>query len=78
MNTMRGKFLTKRHIQHHHQRKAYCKENDVPFMGRIPYDEQASVAINAGKSLADIDCPARDALKQIYDKTIELLEKNML
>ena len=58
--------------------EAYCKENDVPFMGRIPYDEQASVAINAGKSLAEIDCPARDALKQVYDKTIELLEKNML
>lgn len=58
--------------------EAWCKENDVPFVGRIPYDKQASAAINAEKSLADIDCPARDALKQVYDETIKLLGGNEL
>lgn len=53
--------------------EAYCKENEVPFVGRIPYDKQASIAINEGKSLAEIKCPARDALKQVYDQVIKLL-----
>ena len=39
----------------------------------IPYDKSASSAMNAGRSIAQIDCPARDALKEIYDKVRELL-----
>ena len=54
--------------------ETYCKENNIPFVGKIPYDKHASVAINAGKSIADIDCPARNALKQIFEKTSELLD----
>mgnify|MGYP000880619884 CR=1 FL=1 len=51
----------------------YCRENNVPFVGRIPYDRQASAAINAGHSLASVDCPARDALKTVFDHTVNLL-----
>lgn len=51
----------------------FCKEKGIPFMGTIPYDRTASEAINTGRSLADIDCPAGKALKEIYDKTIKLL-----
>ncbi len=51
----------------------YCLQEDIPFLGKIPYDKSASEAINAGKSLAEIDCPARDALKTIYKKTSDLL-----
>lgn len=50
----------------------YCQENSVPFMGRIPFDKQASAAANAGHSLASADCPARDALINIL-KNIQLL-----
>ena len=53
--------------------EAYCKVNEIPFVGRIPYDKQASAAINAGRSLADTNCPARDALKQVYDSVMKLL-----
>ena len=59
--------------QHTQQIKAFCQELDIPFTGVIPYDAAASAAINQGLSLAQIDCPARDALKEIYENTMKLL-----
>jgi len=52
----------------------HCRENDVPFVGRIPYDKRVSSAINAGHSLASVDCMARDSLKTVFNNTIRLLE----
>lgn len=54
--------------------ESFCKENKIPFVGKIPYDKTASSAINAGHSIAQVNCPARDALKQIYEATSKLLE----
>lgn len=54
--------------------ESFCKENNIPFVGKIPYDKTASLAINAGHSVAEVDCPARDALKEIYKATSKLLE----
>ena len=51
----------------------FCVGHGIPFVGRIPYDKQASVAINAGKSLADIDCPASRALREVFERTMDLL-----
>ena len=51
----------------------FCQQEGIPFLGKVPYDKNASVAINSGRSLADCDCPARDALKKIYDSTRALL-----
>ncbi len=53
--------------------EAFCQEKGLPFLGKIPYDKTASYAINHGLSVADIDCPARDALKEIYQSTSKLL-----
>lgn len=55
--------------------QAYCKSHDIPFMGMVPYDKQASTAINTGQTLAQIDCAARNALYQIYENTVTLLTK---
>ncbi len=57
--------------------EAFCAEQQVPFLGKIPYDKEASAAINAGHSLAETDCPARDALYEIFRKTMELMEVPM-
>jgi MinD superfamily P-loop ATPase len=54
--------------------ESFCRENNIPFVGHIPYDRQAAAAINAGKSLADIDCPAGRALKSVFDRTMDILE----
>ncbi len=51
----------------------FCCADSIPFVGKIPYDKSASAAINEGKSLADIDCPAQHALYAIFEKTSELL-----
>lgn len=48
-----------------------CLQEEIPFFGRIPYDKQASIAINEGHSLARVNCPARDALYQVYEKVKE-------
>ncbi len=53
--------------------ESFCQQEHLPFLGTIPYDSHASAAINAGENLAQVDCPARDALKTIYQKTSELL-----
>ena len=55
--------------------RSWCESEGIPFAGMIPYDKNASAAINAGQSLADIDCPARDALRRIFDTVCGLMEK---
>ena len=52
----------------------FCTDLGVPFVGRVPYDRQASAAINEGKSLADVDCPASYALREVFERTMKLLE----
>ena len=60
--------------QHTQAIEAYCQEHSIPFVGKIPYDKQASAAINAGHSLASVDCPASVAIKAVLEKTIKVLE----
>ena len=55
--------------------EALCAERGIPVVGRVPYDRRASEAVNAGRSLAELDCPARDALRGAFDRTMALLEK---
>ena len=54
----------------------YCVRQGIPFVGKVPYDPAAGAAINAGMTLADVDCPARTALHQVFANTMELLEIN--
>lgn len=50
-----------------------CLEEEIPFVGCIPYDKKVSVAINDGHSIAKINCPARDALYRVYENIKEYL-----
>ncbi len=54
--------------------ETFCKKENIPFAGKIPYDKHASRAINKGLSLAEIDCPAADALKHIFKTVCQLLD----
>lgn len=51
-----------------------CREKSIEYVGRIPYDKQASRAINEGKTLAEITCPASDALYEIYKAIHNILK----
>ncbi|NMA18654.1 MAG: 4Fe-4S binding protein [Clostridiaceae bacterium] len=53
--------------------EAFCKQQALPFTGRIPFDPDAVKAINQGKTIVDIDCASGRAVKKVYDKTIKLL-----
>ena len=51
----------------------FCEKENVPFVGKVPYDKKASAAINEGLSIAEYDCPAKDALYKVYKNTMEIL-----
>lgn len=53
--------------------EAFCKREGIPFVGRIPFDTQAVKAVNAGKSIAQIECKANDAIKEVFSQTMKLL-----
>lgn len=59
--------------EHTEEIRLFCAERGIPFVGKIPYDKKASEAINAGMSVADLDCPARHALESIYETIMKLI-----
>ena len=54
--------------------ESLCKAGDIPFTGCIPYDRNVSQAINAGHSVADVECPAKEALYGVFKRTMALIE----
>lgn len=53
----------------------FCKGQVLPFIGKIPFDSEAVKAINNGQTIVDIDCASGTAVKDAYNKTMELLLK---
>jgi MinD superfamily P-loop ATPase len=54
---------------------SYCQKNNIPFVGKIPFDKDAVKATNNGQSIVDIDCAAGNAVKIVFNKTMSLLFK---
>lgn len=53
----------------------FCIKQNIPYLGNIPFDETVSTAINLNRSIAEYSCAASQALFEIYQNTMELLEK---
>ena len=53
--------------------ETFCQTQNLPFVGKIPFDPEAVKAVNTGRSIADIDCAAGNAVREIYKKVMELL-----
>lgn len=51
----------------------YCKERDIPILGKIPFDTDAVSLLNQGKTLIDKEGPARDAIENILTGVLGLL-----
>ncbi len=51
-----------------------CKEINLPFVGRVPYDTEAVKAINNGQTIVDIDCVAGEAAKGIFAEVLDILD----
>lgn len=52
----------------------FCKENGVAFTGRIPFDPEAVRAVNGSRTVADVDCPAGAAVREVFANTVALLD----
>lgn len=51
--------------------EAFCAENRIPMVGRIPFDSKVVEAVNHGRSLAHEEGAAAAAIKNVYEKTME-------
>ncbi len=60
-------------IQNAEKVESFCKERGIPFIGRIPFDVNAVKAVNNGQTIVDFDCPSGQAVREIYNKTMQLL-----
>lgn len=52
---------------------SYCEDNNIPFVGNIPYDVNVVKMVNNGQQIVEEDSLAGNALKEVFQKTIELL-----
>jgi MinD superfamily P-loop ATPase len=53
----------------------FCEKESLLITGKIPFDLDAVKAINNGQTIVDIDCASGMAVKEVYNKTMELLFK---
>lgn len=60
-------------LDHTAEIEAFCAEQGIPFVGKVPYDPLAVKAVNAGMTVADIECPAGQAIREIYTAVLSLL-----
>lgn len=51
----------------------YCKKNNIPMIGIIPYDKTVTASINQGLSIVDLICPAGEAVKKVYENVFQVL-----
>ncbi len=53
--------------------EGFCREKEIPFVGKIPFDKEAIKAVNQGYSIAEIESPAGLAVRHIYQSVLALL-----
>lgn len=51
----------------------YCQENELPFVGKIPFDPKVVETVNQGLSIVDVKCSAGEAVKAIFRQTMQVL-----
>ncbi len=51
----------------------FCEQNDISFVGKLPFDKEAIEAVNQGYSIAEINSPAGVAVREIYQEILALL-----
>ncbi len=59
-------------IEHTIKIEEYCKDNELHYVGRIPFDNQAVFAINNNKTIVDIPCSSGRAAREMFSKLMEI------
>ncbi len=54
--------------------ETYCKEEKIPFVGKIPFDAAAVRAVNDGYTIVDVNCPAGDSIRELYRAVLNNLD----
>lgn len=57
--------------------RAWCRTEALEYVGEIPYDSAVIAAVNLGKSIAQTDSPAKDAIYEIYKKILQCPEVDL-
>ena len=52
---------------------AFCRLNNWPLLGFIPYDPEAVKAVNDARSIVDIDCPSGRAVRAVFEQAMIIL-----
>ena len=68
-----NKFDT--NIENTNRIEEFCKENNISLLGKIPYDTEAVKAINSGKTIVEVDCPSGNAVREVYNKVVDMLSE---
>lgn len=55
--------------------EAFCREKGLSCVGRVPFDEEIARMINESHTVFELKGAAREALEQIYQKTMLLLQE---
>jgi len=53
--------------------ESYCREENLSFVGRIPYDPEVVGAVNRGLTIVEADCEAAVAVRKVYEETMQCL-----
>ncbi len=53
----------------------FCEKLQLPFVGGMPFDPDAVKAVNNGHTIVDIDCTSGRAVREVYNKTMDILFK---
>lgn len=52
--------------------KEYCRNNELFFVGEIPFDSKAVTAVNNRQTIVDMDCVSGNAVREVFDATMKL------
>jgi len=55
------------------QIESFCRTKLIPFVGCIPFDQDAVRAVNNGQTIVDIDCTSGRAAREVFSNTMKLL-----
>lgn len=53
--------------------KEFANTKEIPYLGEIPYDKAVVKALNMGKSISEYNCPASNAIYDIYEGAMDIL-----
>ncbi|HPE16414.1 MAG TPA: ATP-binding protein [Oscillospiraceae bacterium] len=53
--------------------EAFCRREELPVVGKVPFDPAAVKAVNDGRTIVDVDCASGRAAKKVYRGTMQIL-----